>query len=31
MLDLEDLGTLFEEAIDELRDAAFSAEASPRA
>jgi len=31
MPDLEDLGTLFEEAIDELRDAAFSAEASPRA
>ena len=30
-LDLEDLGTLFEEAIDELRDAAFSAEASLRA
>jgi hypothetical protein len=31
MPDLEDLGTLFEEAIDELRDAAFSAEASLRA
>ena len=31
MPDLEDLGTLFDEAIDELRDAAFSAEASLRA
>jgi hypothetical protein len=31
MPDLEDLGALFEDAIDELRDAALSAEASLRA
>jgi hypothetical protein len=31
MPDLEELGAMFEEAIAELREAALSAEASPRA